>query len=208
MGIYSERIFPWMLDRSTDRGVFHKRRARVVGPASGDVLEIGFGTGATLPFYDAEKVRSLTVVEPSVGMNKKAAKRIAGSNLDVRSEPLAGEDLPFSDESFDCVVCCLTLCSVEDPATVLAEVHRVLRPGGSFRYFEHVASEEPGWRRWQDRLNPVQRVVGVGCNLNRPTRELIAESGLAIDDSRLEIEHKLPLAGLFPFAEGVARKTP
>ncbi|MFZ4111276.1 MAG: class I SAM-dependent methyltransferase [Polymorphobacter sp.] len=114
MGIYSESVFPWLLDKALGHPRIEVRRAALVRQAAGDVLEIGFGSGATLRFYDPAKVVQLTVVEPSEGMNRRAAIRLAASPVPVISVLGAGERLPLEDASFDTVVTCLTLCSVSD----------------------------------------------------------------------------------------------
>lgn len=206
MSFYAETLFPWFLDRSLDTPEIRDRRKRLVEDAQGDVLEIGFGTGATLPFYNREMVRSLSVVEPSTGMNKRAKAMIARLNWPITIDALTGEDLPFEDECFDCVVSSLTLCSVADPPRVLAEIWRVLRPGGTFRFFEHVASKDAKRRKWQDRLNPVQRVVGVGCNLNRDTVGLVRSAGFDLGAVPQQIEPSFPFAAYLPVVEGVAHK--
>jgi SAM-dependent methyltransferase len=205
MGIYSERIFPWLLDRALGHPAIDARRAALVGAAHGDVLEIGFGSGATLPFYDAAKVKQLTVVEPSEGMNRRAAGRLAASPVPVRSVPGSGEGLPFADASFDTVVTCLTLCSVDDPPQVLAEIRRVLRPGGIFLFLEHVLSEDADRRRWQVRLTPLQKIVGVGCHLDRDTAAMVRAAGLALPPVAQEQERAFGrLAPLAPLIAGQA----
>lgn len=206
MGLYSETIFPWALDKALGHPNIMRRRQALVGQASGAVLEIGFGSGATLPFYDPAKVTSLTVVEPSAGMNRRAAAQLAASPVPVRSVPGAGEALPFADASFDTVLCCLTLCSVSDVGQVLAQVRRVLRPGGAFLFLEHVLSDDPARQRWQRRLNPVQRVVGVGCNLNRPTAQLVAAAGFRLDPLPVQEEERAfgALKKLTPLVTGCA----
>ena len=205
MGIYSERIFPWLLDRVLGHPAIDARRAALVGAASGDVLEIGFGSGATLPFYDAGRVKQLTVVEPSDGMNRRAAGRLAASPVPVRSVPGAGEGLPFADASFDTVVTCLTLCSVDDPPQVLAEIRRVLRSGGSFLFLEHVLSDDADRRRWQVRLTPLQKIVGVGCHLDRDTAAMVRAAGLALPPVVQEQERAFgALAPLTPLIAGQA----
>jgi SAM-dependent methyltransferase len=205
MGIYSERVFPWLLDRALGHPAIDARRAALVGAASGDVLEIGFGSGATLPFYDAAKVKQLTVVEPSEGMNRRAAGRLAASPVPVRSVPGAGEGLPFADASFDTVVTCLTLCSVDDPPQVLAEIRRVLRPGGKFLFLEHVLSDDADRRRWQVRLTPLQKVIGVGCHLDRDTAAIVRAAGLALPPLVQEQERAFgALAPLTPLIAGQA----
>ena len=205
MGIYSERIFPWVLDKALGHPRIEARRAALVGQAAGDVLEIGFGSGATLPFYDPAKVTSLTVVEPSEGMNRRAAARVAASPVAVTSVPGAGERLPFAAARFDTVVTCLTLCSVTDVPQVLAEIRRVLKPGGQFLFLEHVLSDDAGVRRWQGRLNPVQKIVGVGCNLNRDSAAMVRAAGFWLPPVSQEIEPAFgAVARLTPLIAGVA----
>lgn len=206
MSFYSETVFPWFLDRFLDAPEIRDRRKRLVERAQGDVLEVGFGTGATLPFYNPEIVRSLSVVEPSKGMNKRAQAMIDRLNWPISIDALVGEDLPFKDQSFDCVVSSLTLCSVSDPPRVLAEIWRVLRPGGTLRFFEHVASDDPKRRKWQDRLNPLQRVVAVGCNLNRDTVGMVRAAGFILGPVPQQIEPSFPFAAYLPIVESVARK--
>ena len=207
MKFYAETVFPWLLDRSLDTPQIRARRKRLVESVEGDVLEIGFGTGATLPFYNRDLVRSLSVVEPSTGMNKRAAEMIDRLNWSITIDALEGEDLPFENQTFDCVVSSLTLCSVSDPPRVLAEIWRVLRPGGTLHFFEHVASSDPERRKWQDRLNPIQRVVAVGCNLNRDTVGLMRAAGFAIGSVPQQVEPSFPFAAYLPFVEGVAQKS-
>lgn len=206
MGLYSETIFPWLLDKALAHPRIMARRQALVSGAQGEVLEIGFGSGATLPFYDPAKVTSLTVVEPSEGMNRRAAARLQDSPVPIRSVPGAGEKLPFADARFDTVVCCLTLCSVSDVGQVLAEVKRVLKPGGRFLFLEHVLSDDPERQKWQQRLNPVQKVVGVGCNLNRPSAELVRAAGFQLEP--LPVQEEEPAFGalktLTPLVMGAA----
>jgi ubiquinone/menaquinone biosynthesis C-methylase UbiE len=206
MGLYSETIFPWLLDKALAHPNIMRRRQQLVAGASGDTLEIGFGSGATLPFYDPARVTSLTVVEPSAGMNRRAAAQLAASPVPIRSVPGAGEQLPFADASFDTVVCCLTLCSVTDVGQVLAQVKRVLKPGGRFLFLEHVLSDDPARQRWQQRLNPVQRVVGVGCNLNRPSAQWVRDAGFQLAPMPVQEEERAfgALRKLTPLVMGAA----
>jgi ubiquinone/menaquinone biosynthesis C-methylase UbiE len=205
MGLYSERVFPWLLDRALGHPAIDARRAALVGQASGAVLEIGFGSGATLPFYDPARVTQLTVVEPSAGMNARAAARLAESPVPVVSVPGAGERLPFPDAGFDTVVTCLTLCSVADPPRVLAEIRRVLKHSGSFLFLEHVVSDDADRRRWQTRLTPLQRVIGVGCHLDRDSAAMIRAAGFALPPTAQQIEPAFgALAPLAPLIQGQA----
>lgn len=200
MGLYSETIFPWLLDKALGHPNIMARRRALVAGARGAVLEIGFGSGATLPFYDPALVTGLTVVEPSEGMNRRAAARLAASPVPITSVPGAGERLPFGDGMFDTVVCCLTLCSVRDVGQVLAEVRRVLKPGGRFLFLEHVLADDPGRQRWQRRLTPLQKLVGVGCHLDRPSAVLVRDAGFLLDP--------MPAAEEEPAFGGMAKLTP
>ncbi len=206
MGLYSETIFPWLLDKALGHPNIMARRRALVSGAVGEVLEIGFGSGATLPFYDRAKVSSLTVVEPSQGMNRRAAAGLAQSPVPIRSVPCAGEQLPFEGGVFDTVVCCLTLCSVRDVGQVLAEVRRVLKAGGKFLFLEHVLSDDPDRQRWQHRLNPIQKIVGVGCNLNRPSAHLVQAAGFQLEPlPAQEVEYAFgALKTLTPLVMGAA----
>lgn len=206
MGFYENRVFPWLIERLEGPELFVMRE-RVVRGAEGDVLEIGFGTGKTLPYYDANRVGSVTAVEPSEGMTRKARERIAASPLPVKTVPLAGEQLPFDDASFDSCVVTMTLCSVTDQQQVLSEMFRVLRPGARYHFLEHVASEKPKVRAWQDRLNGLNRIVGCGCNLNRDTAAAIAGAGFTIEQIERRVSKDMPMnPEMYPVILGVATK--
>jgi ubiquinone/menaquinone biosynthesis C-methylase UbiE len=166
------------------------------------VLEIGAGTGANLPLYRAN-VESLTVTEPDASMAKRLERRAREQPrpLDVVRAP--AEKLPFEDGHFDVAVSTLVLCTVDDVARALAELRRVLKPGGELLFIEHVRSEEPGLARWQDRLNGVNRVMGHGCNCNRSTLDAIHVAGFTITElAHNELPKALPI--LRPLAVGAA----
>ena len=202
MSFYEEVVFPWFLDWFEGPEI-RALRARCVAGARGRVLEIGFGTGGTLPHYGSE-VESITAVEPSGGMNRRARERIERSEIPVTIVPQAGEGLPFEDRSFDTVVTSLVLCSVSDPKQVLMETRRVLRADGRYQFLEHVAATEAGPRRWQERLNGLSRVLGCGCNLNRETEAMIRDAGFRI--ARIDREHSraMPVTSLYPLIVGAA----
>lgn len=157
-------------------------RHRIAGRTAGDVLEIGGGTGANLRYYPWD-VR-LTVVEPNPEMARRLRAKAARLERTVKIVVQDGERLPFPDSSFDAVVTSLVMCSVDSPEQVLAGVQRVLRPGGTFHFYEHVAAEEAGLRRWQSRLNVVWTPLTGGCRLDRPTESLIRAAGF----SRVSVE--------------------
>ena len=175
----SKRLFAAWYDilNSGVEGRLTGYRQQTAGKTWGDVLEIGGGTGANLSFYPAD-VR-LTVIEPDVHMIRRLRRKADRLGRDITVVPEAGENLPFPDASFDSVVTTLVLCMVDDVRRVALEARRVLRPGGVFFFYEHVASQNPRGHRWQSRLNPIWRLVTTGCNLDRDIAADISGSGFA-----------------------------
>lgn len=173
MGLYSRLIFPRLCDMALSQPFVAKHRHDLLSQADGEILEIGFGTGLNLSYYP-KQVRKITVVDPSIGMHRKAEKRIAQSGIDVDHRLISGERLTFDDGTFDCVVSTFTLCSIEDVSRAVGEVYRVLRPGGRFLFLEHGLSPDPKVQKWQHRLNWLQRHLADNCHLDRNMRELIS----------------------------------
>jgi ubiquinone/menaquinone biosynthesis C-methylase UbiE len=161
-----------------ERGWMGERRARLLAGTHGAVLEVGGGTGANLTYYrDADRV---TVVEPDPHMRKKLRPKAVTASVPVEVSAAGAEALPFPDASFDTVVSTLVLCTVPDQALALAEIRRVLRPGGRLLFVEHVRAAGP-WARWQDRIEPLWgRLLG-GCHPNRDTVLGIEEAGFEIE---------------------------
>lgn len=176
------RIFAWAYDRQTaaiERAGLAAVRRELLADLDGAVLEVGGGTGANLEHY-GDGVRSLTVTEPDPHMLRRLVAR-AGARVPRATVVQApAQDLPFDDASFDAVVSTLVLCGVGDQRDALAEVRRVLRPGGSLVLVEHVRSDTPGLARTQDRLNPVNRFL-VGCECNRSTLRALEDAGFDVD---------------------------
>ncbi|MGB7250460.1 MAG: class I SAM-dependent methyltransferase, partial [Phormidesmis sp.] len=177
MGVYSRWIFPRLLELTMSSEAMTDYRKQLLDEVSGDVLEIGFGTGLNLPHYRSGPlgVTSLTTLDPNEGMGAIAQKRIAASPIPVATKLMGGEDLPMADESFDNVVCTWTLCSIPNAKQALAEAYRVLKPGGKFFFIEHGLSNESHIQTWQNRFTPVQRIVADGCHLNRKIDQLVKE---------------------------------
>jgi ubiquinone/menaquinone biosynthesis C-methylase UbiE len=173
VGFYSQVIFPRLCDLLLNRPLVARHRRELLAHASGDVLEIGFGTGLNLPYYP-EPVRKITTVDPNPGMHRLAQRRVKKARIEVDQRVVSGERLPFEDNRFDCVVSTFTLCSIENVDQALAEVYRVLKPGGKFLFLEHGLSPEPGVRKWQCRLNWLEMRLADGCQLDRNIKELIA----------------------------------
>jgi ubiquinone/menaquinone biosynthesis C-methylase UbiE len=156
-------------------------RPETVGAAAGEVLEVGFGTARNLEHYGAGVAR-LTGVDPMATAGVRSVdERIAGVRFPVERVVLRADGgLPFDAGRFDCVVTTWTLCSIPEPGAALAEMQRVLKPGGRYVFIEHGRSPVPGTARWQDRLNPFWRRLMDGCNINRPIDELVEKAGFAL----------------------------
>jgi ubiquinone/menaquinone biosynthesis C-methylase UbiE len=177
MGIYADILFPRLMDWIMDSPKFHEQRTLALAGARGSVLEIGFGTGLNLPHYPRDVVW-LTILDPAKFLPARVTQRIASAYIPVEVVHQSAERLPFDDATFDCVVSTWTLCTIPDPLAALREARRALKPGGLFLFLEHGRSDEPRVAIWQDRLNPIQRVIGCGCNLNRPIDRFVREAGL------------------------------
>ena len=176
-------------------------RQMTAGRAWGDVVEIGGGTGANLPYYRPD-VR-LTMVEPNPHMVKRLCSNAAKLGREVTVVPDVGEHLPLSDASVDSVVTTLVLCMVDDLHKVVAEARRVLRPGGALLFYEHVISPSPAVRKWQHRLNPMWRCMTTGCNLDRDITGAIKSAGFKdVEVSAFEFSVGLPVT--IPNIVGVA----
>jgi ubiquinone/menaquinone biosynthesis C-methylase UbiE len=180
MGFYSNFIVPWGIEWSMSDLLFTQYRQAVLADVFGKVLEIGVGTGLNLPHYPTT-VSQLTIIEPNSGMNRFLQKRIAASELSIDYHLLNGERLPMPDNHFDCVVSTWTLCSIAQVHQAISEIHRVLKPGGKFFFIEHGLSKDPQVQTWQNRLNPLQKMIADGCHLNRPIKALVSEHFSTID---------------------------
>ncbi|HEX5713387.1 MAG TPA: class I SAM-dependent methyltransferase [Solirubrobacterales bacterium] len=187
------RAFSAFYDRAfkaTEEAGLRRMRGELLSGARGRVLELGAGTGANLPLYPAA-VERLVLAEPDPHMTKQLRAKLAEAGRVAEVVEAPAERLPFGDGSFDTVVVTLVLCTVPDPRAAVAEIARLLAPGGQLLFLEHVRAEEPGLARWQDRLEKPWRFLGDGCHCNRDTVATIAASPLQLG----EVEHgELPKA--------------
>jgi SAM-dependent methyltransferase len=193
---------PWcaaLLDR-TMRPLYPARRI-VIPEARGAVLEVGVGTGLNFGLY--RDLEILVAVDPDPHMLRRAQPRAAGLPFPVELHQVGAEGLPFAANRFDTVVVTFTLCTIPDLGRALAEMHRVLKPGGRMLFAEHTRSTQALMARVQDALTPAWRRLSGGCHLNRPVGRLIREGGFALADT-------VPVWGerwtLFPVYRGVAVK--
>ena len=203
MGFYEEQVLPRLVDVALSGKQFRELRARVAGQLEGEVLEVGFGSGRNVPHYPSG-VKRVRAVDPAVVGRRLARRRVAASPVAVEYIGLDGQDLPVEDGSVDHVLTTWTLCTIADVPRALAEIGRVLRPGGGLHFLEHGRSPDPKVARWQDRLTPLQRRIAGGCHLNRPIDRLVAESGLRVTAmENYYLKGPKPLGYMF---EGVAIK--
>ncbi len=173
--------------RETEEACLSRWRAELLREVSGDVLEVGAGTGLNVPWY-SRAVRRLVLSEPDEFMRRHIVERLhAHADLNAQVIGAAADDLPLRSESLDYVVATLVLCSVPDEARALTEIRRVLKPGGRFVFIEHVAAEDrPRRLKWQRRLEPVWKRVAGNCHLTRHTEAAITDAGFDIE--RIERE--------------------
>ena len=204
MGIYSDHLFPKVLDLAMRAPELKPLRARTVEHAHGRVLEIGFGAGYNLRFYP-EQVDSVIAIDPNPGLSAMAQERIKRNTVRVEHHQITAERLPFDDASFDCAVSTLTLCSIANVTAALAEIRRVLKPGGEFFFLEHGLCPEPQISKWQHRLTPMWKIIGDGCHLNRNVAALIQNAGLQITSMSNFILPKAPRAIGYAYL-GTARR--
>jgi ubiquinone/menaquinone biosynthesis C-methylase UbiE len=181
MSFYRDQVLPRFQDKVMDRKLAREVRARVCAGLSGEVVEVGFGTGLNAPYYPAA-VTKVLAVEPSTLCMRIAAPRIAKSSAPVELAGLTGEHLDLPSATFDTVLSTWTLCTIPDMAAALSELRRVLKPGGAFSFVEHGHAPDAKVARWQDRLEPMNKRLAGGCHLTRHISEDIASAGFEIEE--------------------------
>ncbi len=181
VGLYARHVLPRLIDLAMRSRDVMAEREKLVPRAAGTVLEVGVGSGLNLPLY-GPAVERLYGLDPSPELARMARRRLRQIRFPVRLITGSAEAVPLPDGSMDTVVSTWTLCSIPDPARALAEIRRVLRPGGRFIFIEHGRSPDARVLAWQDRLDSVWQRMAGGCHLNRAMDTLIASGGFRISE--------------------------
>lgn len=181
MGFYEQKILPKFINSACAAPPILKQREKVVPFAEGRVLEIGMGSGLNLPFYNADKVDMVFGLEPSQGMRDLAAPIAQAAPFEVRFLDLPGEEIPLEDNSVDSIVLTYTLCTIPDGPKALEQMRRVLKPGGKLLFSEHGKAPDAKVQKWQNRINPIWKIIGGGCHINKPIDTMISAAGFKMD---------------------------
>jgi ubiquinone/menaquinone biosynthesis C-methylase UbiE len=191
MGYYEQKILPRIIDVACGMKTAQPLRQRVCEGLTGEVVEIGFGSGLNIPFYPPG-VTHVAAIEPADVGWKLAQKRLRTSPIAIDRSGLDGQQLPFADETFDSALSTWTLCTIPDVAAALEEVRRVLKPGGALHFVEHGLAPDEKVRHWQHRLEPLQQRLFGGCHLTRQIADLITDAGFTISEVDEFYEHGAP----------------
>jgi len=179
MGLYGEHVLPRIVNVACGMKSSNELRDRVCEGLHGQVVEIGFGSGLNVPYYP-DSVAGVAAIEPADLGWKLASTRVAGSPVPIERSGLDGQSLPLADDSCDTALSTWTLCTIPDAIAALHEVRRVLKPGGTLHFVEHGLAPDDEVRRWQHRLEPLQKRVFGGCHLTRPILDLLTKAGFSI----------------------------
>ena len=178
---YREQVVPRLVALTCGAKGLAGLRARTAAGLSGRVVEIGFGAGFNVPHYP-DGVERVLAVEPSATAFRMAGGRIGFSTVPVEQVGLDGQALPLDDASCDAALCTFALCTIPDVELALAEVRRVLRPGGRFHFLEHGLAPDARVAAFQYRVEPLQRRIADGCHLTRDPVALARHAGFEIEE--------------------------
>ena len=180
MGFYSTHIVPRFIDKALGTPAMQEGRNAVAAGLSGTVLEIGFGSGLNVASYPPE-IELVYAVEPALTARKIAVPRIAASPIPIQYAGLHGETVALEDNSCDGALCTFTLCTIPGVEQALAELRRVLKPGGRFHFLEHGLAPDAKTQTWQRRLDPLEKRLADGCHLTRDPVELVKAAGFELE---------------------------
>lgn len=183
MGLYSRYILPRLINCACGAKPIRYQRRKIVPRASGIVLELGFGSGLNLPFYDASRVSKIYALEPEEGMLVRTRKAAAQASVPIEVLPETAEALSLPDSSVDTVLVTYALCTIPDPISALRGARRVLKPGGKLLFCEHGLSPDPDIARTQAKVEPIWKRIAGGCHLTRDVSGMVRDGGFAIASS-------------------------
>ena len=179
MNLYNKYILPSLIISGCNKKPQMKQREKIIPNAKGKVLEVGIGSGLNLSFYDPDKVTELVGIDPSLELWEK---RQPVKDLGFHYEFIKGvaEDMPFGKDSFDTIVITYTLCSIPDFQSALESLRKVLKPSGKFLFCEHGKAPDKNVLLTQNAINPIWKLIGGGCNINRDIPSIINGNGFKI----------------------------
>ena len=180
MGFYNTHIVPRFIDKALGTPAMQQGRDAVAAGLSGTVLEIGFGSGLNVASYPPE-IELVYAVEPALTARKIAVPQIAASPIPIQYAGLHGETVALADNSCDGALCTFTLCTIPGVEQALAELRRVLKPGGRFHFLEHGLAPDAKTQTWQRRLDPLEKRLADGCHLTRDPVELVKAAGFELE---------------------------
>ena len=178
---YEDTLMPRLITCACGQKAIAEKRAAIVPLAEGRVFEMGCGGGLNQPFYDSAKVTDFAGIDPNGKLLDAARDRAHNRGWAVDIRQAWGEEIPFANGSFDTVVCTYTLCSVSNPARVIAEMRRILKPGARLLFLEHGRAPDAAVYKWQRRIEPVWKPIGGGCHLTRPVGGSLRAAGLEVE---------------------------
>ena len=179
MSLYNKYILPNLIISGCNKKPQMKQREKIIPFAEGKVLEVGIGSGLNLSFYDPDKVTELVGIDPSLELWEK---RQPIKDLGFHYEFIKGvaEDMPFGKDNFDTIVITYTLCSIPDFQSALESLRKVLKPSGKFLFCEHGKAPDKSVLLTQNAINPIWKLIGGGCNINRDIPSIINGNGFKI----------------------------
>lgn len=201
MGIYHERVLPYIIDAACTCPAVMEARRSIVPRCFGNVLEVGAGSGINFGLYDQSQVTKVWALEPSQGMRRQAMRKQREKvGPEIQWLDLPGEQIPLADCSMDTVLLTYTLCTIDNYQLALKQMLRVLKPNGQLLYCEHGVAPDNGIRRVQDFLTPLWKGLAGGCRLNRPIEDCIMQAGFRIESRENRYLAKLPRFAGFTYS--------
>jgi ubiquinone/menaquinone biosynthesis C-methylase UbiE len=191
MGFYEQRVLPRLIDKACGMKMGRPLRERVCAGLTGDVIELGFGSGHNVEFYP-KAVTQVSAVEPSDLAWKLAGERVGAAPIPIERAGLDGQSLPFPDNSFDNALSTWTMCTIPDTEAALGELRRVLKPGGTLHFLEHGLAPDERVQRWQYRLDPLERRLAGGCSFTRQIVVMLTDGGFTVTDLDVFYEKGAP----------------